>query len=101
MVCFWTARAEMGIGLLTVFGALLLLTGSDERRLGITLMLAGTAVVGALIPYALIGVCERETMPCRAGTLPGLLLLSGLFLGCTLLQARSLAASRRAARRNG
>jgi hypothetical protein len=99
--CFRTAGAELGIAGLIVFGCLLLaFTKSVERRLGITLMLAGTTVVGALIPTVLIGVCEQETMPCRAGTLPGLLLLSGLFFLCTVLNARHLVACR-AVQNNG
>ncbi|MDR2604271.1 MAG: DUF4418 family protein [Desulfovibrio sp.] len=79
-VCFWTAKAEAGLGGLVIFASLLLFfAGSPEQRSGITLMLAGVAVLGALIPSELIGVCRQESMPCRAGTLPALLLLSGFF----------------------
>jgi hypothetical protein len=61
---------------------LLLFADSPKRRSGISLMLAGSAVLGALLPCALIGVCQQESMLCRAGTLPALLLLSGfLFFG--------------------
>jgi hypothetical protein len=87
-VCFWTARAEAGLGGLIVFGAfLLLLSNSLERRSGISLMLAGSTVLGALIPTVLIGVCQQETMPCRIGTLPALLLLSGFFFLFFLLNS--------------
>jgi hypothetical protein len=96
MVCFWTARAETGPGILMIFGGLLLLFArSRERRLGVTLMLAGTAVFGAAIPYGLIGVCGGEAMPCRAGTLPALLLLSGFFLLFALLNVPALLKDRR------
>ena len=99
MVCFWTARAELGVGLLAICGGgLLLFARSVGLRLGVTLMLAATAVTGALIPTALIGVCEQETMPCRAGTLPGLLLLSALFFFWALLNARHLAGRGKAGR---
>jgi hypothetical protein len=87
-VCFWTAKAEAGLGGLVVFASLLLFfSDSSERRLGITLVLAGVAVLGALLPSELIGVCRRESMPCRAGTLPALLLLSGFFFLFALLHS--------------
>jgi hypothetical protein len=97
MVCFWTARAEGGLGFLIIFGGLLLLFAkAPERRLGISLMLAGAAVFGAAIPCLLLGVCRGETMPCRAGTLPALLLLSGFFFLFTLLNSLFLLKVRRA-----
>jgi hypothetical protein len=87
-VCFWTAKAEAGLGGLVLFASLLLFfAGSPERRSGITLVLAGTAALGALIPSWLIGVCLQESMPCRAGTLPALLLLSGFFFLFALLHS--------------
>jgi hypothetical protein len=86
MVCYWTARAEAGLGGVFLFSALLLLlSASRERRSGIMLTLAGSAVLGGAIPSLLIGVCRQETMPCRAGTLPALLLLSGFFFLFALL----------------
>ncbi|MDR2055756.1 MAG: DUF4418 family protein [Desulfovibrio sp.] len=96
VVCFWTAKAEAGLGGLAIFGSLLLLfAGSPERRSGITLLLAGSAVLGALIPTVLIGVCQQESMPCRAGTLPALLLLSGVFFLFALLHSFYLIKYRR------
>ncbi|MDR1489132.1 MAG: DUF4418 family protein [Desulfovibrio sp.] len=96
VVCFWTAKAEAGLGGLVIFGSLLLLfAGSPERRSGITLLLAGSAVLGALIPSVLIGVCQQESMPCRAGTLPALLLLSGVFFLFALLHSFYLIKYRR------
>jgi hypothetical protein len=87
-VCFWTAKAEAGLGGLVIFASLLLFfTASPERRSGITLVLTGSAVLGALIPFKLIGVCLQESMPCRAGTLPALLLLSGFFFLLALLHS--------------
>ncbi len=81
MKCFWTARAELGLGALIIFGGLLSCFSSAERRIGLSLMVAATALLGAALPLFVIGVCPGPAMPCRAGTLPALLLLSGaLFL---------------------
>jgi hypothetical protein len=102
MLCFWTARAEFGLGLLVIFGGLLLaLSKTTERRLGVTLMLAGTAVFGAAIPYALIGVCLAESASCRAGTLPALLILSALLLLFSLINCRYLSAASKGRRAGG
>jgi hypothetical protein len=97
MACFWTARAELGLGMLIIFGGLLpALSNSIEQRLGITLMFAASSVLGAAIPAVLIGVCPGETMPCRAGTLPALLILSGLFFLFSLLNVLFLNKRRKA-----
>jgi hypothetical protein len=47
-------------------------------------MLAFLAIAGALYPTVLIGVCPGATMPCRTGTLPALMILSGLLLAISL-----------------
>jgi hypothetical protein len=92
MVCFWTAQAEAGMGVFIIFGGLLLaLSNPTERRFGITLMLAASAVLGASIPTLLVGVCLPEATPCRAGTLPALLLLSGFVFLFSLLNSLYLA----------
>ncbi|MDR1309144.1 MAG: DUF4418 family protein [Deltaproteobacteria bacterium] len=79
-VCFYTARAELGLGLLIVMGAILLaFSGSAGYRAGILALEAGAAAIGALFPTVLIGVCQSQRMPCRAGTLPALIILSVLF----------------------
>ncbi|MDR1921226.1 MAG: DUF4418 family protein [Candidatus Adiutrix sp.] len=101
MVCFWSAKAELGLGALIIAGGLLLaLSHSLERRRGVTLMLAASAFFGAAIPTLLIGVCRPETAPCRAGTLPALLILSGFLLLVSLLNGRSLGKLQKAGAHN-
>jgi hypothetical protein len=79
-VCFYTAKAELGLGILIILGAIWLMAVKNPgQRSGIMAMQASAAVVGALFPTALIGVCASESMPCRAGTLPALVILSVLF----------------------
>ncbi|MDL2284178.1 DUF4418 family protein [Oxalobacter sp. OttesenSCG-928-P03] len=82
MKCFWTARMALGTGIFfCISGVLLYLSKSVLVRLGISLMLFLNAVLLAAIPLFLIGVCTAQTMPCRMGTLPGLVVpavLTGL-----------------------
>ena len=93
MKCFWTARAEIGVGAMVVAGGLLYLFSADfQRRLGLVMMIGLSALLGAAIPTALIGVCANEAMLCRAGTLPAWLIVSGLLLLISILKARGLAA---------
>lgn len=104
MKCFWTARAALGCGGLIVFAGLLLTVAKTPGvRLGLALMLMPVGLLVAAFPYALIGVCGSEMMPCRLGTLPALCLLDGLTflvgLGIALSARKAMAASaRRAAR---
>jgi hypothetical protein len=85
MACWYTWRAEIGNGLVVMAGALLLLfSGSSGFRKGIRWMLAFLAIAGALYPTVLIGVCPGAAMPCRTGTLPALMILSGLLLVISL-----------------
>jgi hypothetical protein len=75
MKCFWTARAELGVGALTAFGGLAYCLCRDTAvRLGIAAMSAAAGLLAVAFPTLLIGVCARETMPCRTGALPGLVL---------------------------
>lgn len=77
MKCFWTARAEIGIGSLVIaIGALVLFSRSLFIRMGLSMALACTAVLAAAIPTILIGVCGNEMMRCNMGAKPALILLA-------------------------
>lgn len=81
MKCFWTARMASGIGVLfCASGILLYFSKTIPVRLGISLMIFINGLLLAAVPTWLIGVCDPETMPCRAGTLPGFLVLAVLIL---------------------
>lgn len=80
MACYYTAKAELGLGLLILLGALIrLMVKTNEAQIAIDLTMAGCAVLGALWPTVLIGLCSNPSMPCRIGTLPALIVLSSLF----------------------
>lgn len=77
MKCFWSGRAEIGIGLLVLCGGIfLILFRSSLTRIGISVMTGLAGVLSFLIPNLLIGGCEMPTMPCRMTTFPALDVLS-------------------------
>jgi hypothetical protein len=77
MKCFWSGRAEIGIGLLILCGGVLLaFFKSPFTRIGISLMTALAGVLGLLVPNLLIGGCGMPTMACRMSTFPALIVLS-------------------------
>lgn len=94
MKCFWTARAELGLGIVVIWGGLLLLLmRALAVRTGVCLVLLAVTVLAASLPLGLIGMCRMADMPCRAGTLPALVLLSillCLFLLGNLFYLRKL-----------
>lgn len=77
MKCHWTARAELGAGLVIAFqGLLLLLFSSRQIRLGLNLAIGFNGVLALLLPTILIGVCGSTRMNCRSLTLPALVIFS-------------------------
>ena len=81
MKCLWTARAEIGMGvLLLVVGAFLFMSSKLESRrfLSILVLILGIFII--LLPTALIGVCVNPDMPCVVVMKPTLLLI-GIITG--------------------
>ena len=79
MKCWWTARAELGVGMAIVFGGVLLLLSYTRKfRSGIATMILALSVLAAAMPLWLIGVCEAETMRCHMIMQPALLVISAL-----------------------
>jgi preprotein translocase subunit SecY len=101
MKCHWTARAELGIGILIVLlGVALVFLTAKQIRIGISTGIALFAILEILIPNKLIGVCGGEHMQCHALTLPTLTLLGvGTFL-VAILNAFYLAYAERKEREN-
>lgn len=88
MKCFWTARAELGIGaLIIVIGTLMLLSRTIFVRLGLSMALACISLLSIAIPTILIGVCSNEMMRCNMGAKPALVLLSGILFVVSILNS--------------
>ena len=77
MRCFYTAQAELAIGLLiTVLGIIFLIQKRSESKASTAISIAFSSVVAFLIPNGLIGVCGAAHMHCKAATQPALTLIS-------------------------
>lgn len=92
MKCHWTARVELGAGILiALLGVLLILFRSAQVRLGLSLSLILNGTLALLAPTALIGVCGGAHMTCRTLTLPALAVLSAAVIFVSAVNAAYLA----------
>jgi len=81
MRCLYTARAEIGLGvLLLAVGALLFISRKLESRRFLSIMAIILGIFVILLPTALIGVCVNPDMPCVVLMKP-ILLLTGIVTG--------------------
>lgn len=81
MKCWWSVRAETGIGALLIFsGILILVLKSKEALYAINLYNIVIGIVAIVIPNVLIGGCGKETMPCRSLTFPSIYIISAVVI---------------------
>jgi hypothetical protein len=81
MKCLWTARAEIGLGvLLLAVGSFLLISRKLESRRFLSILALILGILIILFPTALIGVCTNPDMPCVMLMKP-ILLLIGVVTG--------------------
>ena len=77
MSCYFTARAELGLGIvISILSLLSVITVSSKFRAGLNIAVILNSILVFLIPNFLIGVCSGEHMHCHAVTLPALNILS-------------------------
>lgn len=77
MSCYYTARAELGLGIvISILGLLAAVSASRALGAGLNIAVALNSVLVFLVPNFLIGVCGGEHMHCRAAALPALNILS-------------------------
>jgi hypothetical protein len=71
--CFWTGRAEIGVGALVAAIGVACLLASDARvRAGLSIAASLSGILSLIVVDVLIGVCEEANMSCRLATLPAL-----------------------------
>jgi hypothetical protein len=85
MPCHYTARSEAGLGATLFFmGLSLFFTTSKSYRKGLAFSALALSVYAAALPLHLTGLCPGPMMPCRLGTLPAILILSGILSAWSL-----------------
>lgn len=77
MKCWWSTRAEIAVGGLLIFSAMIILL-SKRKEVVQTLNLYNVAIgiVAILVPKVLVGGCQKVTMPCRSLTFPAIYIIS-------------------------
>jgi hypothetical protein len=76
-MCFWTAGAEIGVGLgLAAMGICLVFFNDKKIQLGLFIGIFLIAITAFLVPNWLIGGCGLSDMDCRRITFPALNVLS-------------------------
>jgi hypothetical protein len=79
--CHWSARAEIGIGMLiAVLGMTLLVFAETKIRLGLTIGVFFSSIIALCIPHTLIGGCSMMTMACRRVAFPALTVIGIILL---------------------
>ncbi len=79
MKCFWTVRAEIGLGILLVtVGVFLFISHKLESRRFLSLFAIILGILIILFPITLIGVCANPDMSCVVLMKPILLLIGAV-----------------------
>ena len=93
-ICHWTARAEIGIGLLIVaLGACMVVFTDPKTHLGLIIGVFMASLIAFAIPNFLIGGCGSLAMQCHQVAFPALtaesmvlLVFSAIILTVTAMQ---------------
>lgn len=81
MACYYTGKAVVGIGIIVlILGVVSVLFKDKKVRLGISIAIITDTVLIYLYTFKLIGLCKNETMDCRVGTEPALLVATTILL---------------------
>ena len=85
MSCYYTARAEIGVGFfIIILGIAYIVFKSEELRAGISLSIAVSSILIVLLPLKLTGLCKMSDMACRIGTLPALIVIAIIIAAVSL-----------------
>jgi len=85
-LCHWTARAELGMGMvITALGICLIVFDDPKTRIGLTIGIFFTSIMVIGIPHALIGGCKGDTMACRRVAFPAITVVGIVLLVFSIL----------------
>ena len=80
-VCHWSARAEIGIGLLiAALGCCIIVFTDPKIHLGLIIGIFMASIISLFIPHTLIGGCSSLAMQCRRIAFPALTVESIILL---------------------
>lgn len=86
MACYYTSRAEIGIGAFIIFlGVATALAKGKEIRTGISIALLGAGILAIAFPLKLTGLCGMSSMACHVKTLPGIVVVSVLLEALSII----------------
>jgi len=81
MKCYWSARAEIGVGaVIAVLGIALIVFSCSKKQFGFVVGIFLSGINALLIPHALIGGCAMHSMPCRKIAFPAITVISIILL---------------------
>jgi hypothetical protein len=85
MKCFWTAMAEIAVGIpLLGVGGLLAFSRRKETRRSLTILGAILGAFAMLLPTVLVGVCAMPSASCNKVLLPAMLFAGILVIVASL-----------------
>ena len=79
--CHWSARAEIGLGMLiAALGLCFVVLNDSKTQLGLMIGVFFSGIIALAIPHALIGGCEMRTMACHRVAFPALTVLCSILI---------------------
>ena len=86
MLCHWTARAEIGIGMIIALLGVAMIIFTDIRiHLGLSIGIFLSGIYALLVPHVFIGGCAMPTMACNTTAFPSITVISILLLAGILV----------------
>ena len=84
--CHWSARAEIGIGMLiAALGLCCIVFNDSKTQLGLMIGVFLSSIIALAIPHALIGGCEMKSMACHRVAFPAITVISAVLLAGSAL----------------